>query len=366
MPLQRQSLIAIVCQTPYFRSELLDAINTLQETEYTVVMQDILPLSKQPVEKNYDIIVIELSNPEAYDIESLERINEKYPSTLTIILSPKTPIVTAFKEKRDKRDRTVVLWNQNSSNNTEPAQNYSKNVATVLALIKTQRVHRIRTSIRSNGKLTEGGRLSKEYSLLVIGSSTGGPEALTHIIPKLPANLDVPVLTVQHMPPDFTYRMAISLNEKSNIEVIEAKKGDSVLPGIVYIAPGGRHMTVKAISREPVLGIPDLRIDLNNDLPVNNCRPSVDVLLFSVARQVKSRVLAVILTGMGSDGCKGVEELKSRNAYCITQSKETCVVYGMPKAVVDAGLSDEQVPLDLIASRVTQLINNPSVKTNSV
>lgn len=193
------------------------------------------------------------------------------------------------------------------------------------------------------------GRMA-DFVAVAIGVSTGGPNALGEMIPHLPGELPVPVLLVQHMPPGFTASLAEHLDRRSKIRVKEGVEGEAVNPGTVYIAPGGKHMVLR---RMPEGG---LIVGLNEQPPVNSCRPSVDVLFRSMAAQLDAPVLSVIMTGMGNDGCDGVRALKRQSGYCLSQTEKTCVVYGMPMAVDEAGLSDEQVPLDLLASRVAQLV----------
>lgn len=185
--------------------------------------------------------------------------------------------------------------------------------------------------------------------VVAIGVSTGGPMALHQVLPKLPAELEVPVLIVLHMPVGFTRTLAEDLNRRSAIRVKEAEMGESVQPGVAYLAVGGQHLVVQRRDGQRVLL-------LTGEPPVNSCRPSVDVLFASVAEAyIPSRVVAVILTGMGTDGLAGIRVLHAGGAYTMAQNEATCVVYGMPRAVVDAGLADEVVPLDQIAERIAAL-----------
>ncbi|MFH0920650.1 MAG: chemotaxis-specific protein-glutamate methyltransferase CheB [Fibrobacterota bacterium] len=195
-------------------------------------------------------------------------------------------------------------------------------------------------------------RLPDTLDLVVLGVSTGGPEALSRVIPALPADLGVPVVLVQHMPPHFTRSLAESLGKKSALEVVEAVSDGELRPGRVYIAPGGQHLVVREHQGR-------LYAMLNADPPENSCRPSVDVLFRSVAGACGDRgVLAVILTGMGSDGLRGVEALKKKKCYCLTQNEATCVVYGMPRAVDDARFSDESLPVSGMAARITEIVRH--------
>lgn len=189
--------------------------------------------------------------------------------------------------------------------------------------------------------------------LVAIGVSTGGPNALKSVVPRLPRDLGVPVLLVQHMPATFTKALAESLDRESELSIKEAEEGEAAQAGTVYVAPGGRHMVVR---KEGQGAIERLVIGLTDDPPVNSCRPAADVLLQSLAKADPGRVLAVIMTGMGSDGMAGVAAIKQRGGYCLSQSEDSCVVYGMPRAVDEAGLSDERVPLDELAARILALV----------
>lgn len=187
------------------------------------------------------------------------------------------------------------------------------------------------------------------YWVTAIAVSTGGPEALSRVVPRLPAGYPMPVVIVQHMPPLFTLSLARSLDGKSPMNVVEAADGDVLKAGTVYLAPGGRHLT---ITREGTQSV----CRLNDDAPEQSVRPAADVLFRSLARiGGPQRVLAAVMTGMGEDGLAGMRLLKAAGAWCLTQAEATCVVYGMPRAVDVAGLSDESVALDALAGRLVSL-----------
>ena len=193
----------------------------------------------------------------------------------------------------------------------------------------------------------------EQVDIIVIGVSTGGPNALNELIPRLPSEIGVPILLVQHMPPMFTASLAYSLNNKSALTVKEAEDGEFVKPNTVYIAPGGFHMETLANRRGHVI------IRLNEGPQENSCRPAIDVLFRSVAKTYEKNILALIMTGMGNDGARGVKAIKGNsNCYCITQTENSCVIYGMPKAVDQLNLSDEQVDLSNLAERITVLTKN--------
>jgi protein-glutamate methylesterase cheB len=180
--------------------------------------------------------------------------------------------------------------------------------------------------------------------IVVVGSSTGGPQALQTVITSLPEDFPCPVVVVQHMPPGFTNALAGRLHCVSKVRVQEARDGDILKPGCVYIAPGDRHLRVLSESGAR-------RIVLSDEPPVGNHRPAVNVMYDSVAHLGKD-VVAVILTGMGNDGREGMRKIKANGGYCIAQDEATCIVYGMPKSVIDAGLADEICPLPQIAHAI--------------
>ena len=197
--------------------------------------------------------------------------------------------------------------------------------------------------------ITSGRRPPARIEVLVVGVSTGGPNALHVFVPKLPADLPFPVLCVQHMPPLFTASLAERLDRDSALGVEEGVEGRKLENGRMYIAPGGHHMTV--------VRAPDgrLQIRLSDSAPVNSCRPAVDVLFRSVEEVVGGGVVSVILTGMGSDGASGVRGLRAKGAWSIAQDEASSVVWGMPGAIVQQGLADEIFPLDRIADRIAEL-----------
>jgi len=187
--------------------------------------------------------------------------------------------------------------------------------------------------------------------LILIASSTGGPMALDTLFRSWPSQIGSPVLVVQHMPPGFTKILAESFEKKYRSGISEGVQGESLREGHVLIAPGGHHMLLEESGERMKT------VRLTDTAYVNGVRPAADILFQSVAEQYRGKnVLAVILTGMGNDGTRGVRLLKDAcNCFCITQSERPCVVYGMPKCVSEAGLSDETVHLEDISARIGQI-----------
>ncbi len=190
-------------------------------------------------------------------------------------------------------------------------------------------------------------RLVGPAKIVIIGVSTGGPDALAHVLPMLPAELPVPLLIAQHMPPVFTTMLAARLSSKSQLEVRECVSGERLSVGCAIIAPGDFHMVVEPQNESVVL-------KTHQGPRENFCRPSVDVLFRSVATVFRERTLAVVLPGMGQDGLKGCEMLRSYGARVYVQNEATSVVWGMPGFVARAGLADKVLPLDQVASEIVR------------
>ena len=181
---------------------------------------------------------------------------------------------------------------------------------------------------------------------VVIGSSTGGPSALNQVLPALPGDISAGILVVQHMPPGFTRSLAARLAEASAIAVKEAEAGDRLADGVALVAPGGHHMSVSD----------DGEVVLSTDPPRNGVRPSVDTTMESAARVYGDRLVGVVLTGMGKDGAAGMAAIKAAGGRTIAEHESTCVIYGMPKAVIEQGLADVVVPIQEVADAIVELV----------
>jgi two-component system chemotaxis response regulator CheB len=191
---------------------------------------------------------------------------------------------------------------------------------------------------------------SSRLELVLIGVSTGGPAALLRVLPIIPKDVGVSIVVVQHMPPLFTQSLAENLAAKCSLQVREAVDGDRLEAGQVLIAPGGRQLRF--------LAVPDGlgRVQLTDDPPENNCKPSIDYMFRSASLVLPGRSMAVILTGMGNDGTLGLRLLKRHGCFTIAQDEASSVVFGMPKAAIEAGVIDVVLPLDAIAGRIVAAV----------
>lgn len=192
--------------------------------------------------------------------------------------------------------------------------------------------------------LTRSVVASYDGSIIFVGSSTGGTEAIKTLLMGLPAD-SPPVLVVQHMPEMFTAAFAKRLDGLCALHVVEAQDGDPVCAGVVFIAPGHSHMRIRRAGSSFV-------VDLSQSPPVNRHRPAVDVLFNSAAELIGKRAIGVILTGMGKDGANGLKLMHDAGAYTMAQDKDSCVVFGMPRAAIEVGAVDEVVSLSALAERL--------------
>lgn len=321
-----------------------------------------------------DLVLLDVEMPEMNGLEALKEIRRRHPSTSVIMVSG-TNMSSAEITLRCLEQGALDFLRKPEGSDAEASRNELRDklrplMRHVQTRMNLQRGTGLKPAAASVPPLHPPPVLApppqplrpptrialpSRIDIVGIGVSTGGPNALAEVIPRLAADFPVPVLLVQHMPPLFTASLAEHLNQKSPLSVREAKDGEPILPGQVLIAPGGNHMVVRRRTegegREsfPIVG-------LNENPPENSCRPSVDVLFRSIAAQYEGNMLAVVMTGMGNDGCEGVRAMKRRGCTCLTQSEASCVVYGMPLAVDEAGLSDEQVPLERLADRINYLV----------
>ena len=197
----------------------------------------------------------------------------------------------------------------------------------------------------------------KIKNIFAIGTSTGGPKALQSVIPLIPKDMPATYLIVQHMPPVFTKLLAERLDSVSNISVREAEQNEVIKAGVAYIAPGGYHMLVDYDKRKG-----DVRIKLSKMSPIRGLRPAANMLFNSLAETGLTNLVGIIMTGMGTDGCEGLINMKLKNnAHIIAESEESCVIFGMPKAVINAGIADKIVPVTRITN---EMINYVGVDSN--
>ena len=308
------------------------------------------------------VVLQDIEMPEMSGIEVLESIKAEYPEVEVVLVSGANARGADIVVEGLSKGAVDFIAKPEGGSLEENKAQLKRELRYVLMGVRARSIHRGDAARRRDAappvaaqpmRARPPGSLAKHVALVGIGISTGGPQALAQVVPRFPANLRVPVVIVQHMPPLFTSSLARSLNENSQVRVREAEDGEALDPGTIYIAPGGIHM---AVARRMNGSRAEHYVALQDTPPINSCKPSVDLLFESIAATVGGRALVVVMTGMGQDGVEGVGTVKRVGGYCITQSEETCVIFGMPQAVDAAQMSDESVVVSGLANRLTTLV----------
>lgn len=357
--LQRRIRVLVVDDSTVIRRLLSDILTEDQEIEVAgTAANGRIAIAKIP-QVNPDVVTLDMEMPEMDGLTTLVEIRKVYPKLPIIMFSTLTSrgatatldalslgandyvakpanvgsVMTAMQAVRQElvpKVKGLCDW-------------YNKRIDAATATTPARNGTAPRSINRIGGLLRQRG--NAVVDIVAIGVSTGGPNALATVLPKLTPELPVPVVIVQHMPPVFTKHLADRLNSYCSIEVVEAKNGDVLSPGKAWIAPGNFHLTVRRKGSEAVLVT-------NQDPHENSCRPAVDVLFRSIAESYGPNALACVLTGMGQDGKRGCESIHDAGGFIIAQDEATSVVWGMPRAVVHAGLADSIQPLEEVATEI--------------
>lgn len=365
--------VLVVDDTIVYRKAVSDVIEEIPGVELAGVAHNgKIALAKIKTLKP-DIITLDIEMPVMNGLELLTELQKSFPKIGVIMLSTLTAEGSDMTMRALELGAFDFLLKPQSKSQAEGKKEIKRLIKPMLtafarsktasSLLSRSTIHKRSSLVRKAGSptssvikrstpLTRKSPPRKTKSeIITIGISTGGPNALSQMLPMLPGNLGVPVLVVQHMPPVFTKSLANSLDKKCALRVKEADDGENIQPNVVYIAPGGKQMKLAAGADGQ-----SRRIRLTNDPPENSCKPSVDYLFRSIGDYYVGRTTAVIMTGMGSDGTKGLEILKKKSAYIIGQDEASCVVYGMPKAPADLGYIDIVLPLNKIAKEITMSV----------
>ncbi len=322
---------------------------------------------KEAIEKikqnKYDVITLDIEMPVMDGLTTLKEIMKICP----------TPVVMMSSLTKEGEQITLDALNLGAVDFiTKPKNVFSVSSDEIKACI----IDKIKNARKANMKMVRYSSLSlsrnnnytkipNEYNvikhnigsadtiktIIAIGTSTGGPRALHEVIPNISGKVNAPVLIVQHMPKGFTKSLAERLDLISSVKVKEAEDGEILKNGWAYIAPGGVHMKIKSF------GADKFKIFLDDSENVNGHKPSVDAMMFSVSKSSVREVVSVVMTGMGNDGAKGIETLKTeKNAKTIAEDEKTCIVFGMPKAAIETGKVDFIVPLNKIADEINKIM----------
>jgi two-component system, chemotaxis family, protein-glutamate methylesterase/glutaminase len=306
-----------------------------------------------------DLVTMDVEMPGLNGIETVRALRQSHPRLRVIMLSTLTREGAAIVlEALLAGANDYVTKPTGSLSPEQTVQHLAKELlpkirALVLPPIKSSaprsKAPPLSPSPTSPAKQNKTARLPpRRFHLVVIGSSTGGPNALAEVFSKIPRTFPLPIVIVQHMPPMFTKVLAERLDKESPLSFCEGAHGQICLPGHVYLAPGGYHVEVHQSRGQ-------FQLHLQQEPPEQSCRPSVDVLFRSAAQLSGVHTLGVVLTGMGRDGCASSAQIKERGGWILAQNQATSVVWGMPGSVVEAGLADEVLPLGEMAEALLRL-----------
>jgi two-component system chemotaxis response regulator CheB len=347
--------VLIVDDSAFMRNALTSMLSSDPEIQVISTARDGLEAIEKVASLRPDIVTMDIEMPRMDGITALRQIMEKTP----------VPVIMVSSLTTDGAKVTLDALNLGASDFIpKNISELSVNIIKIKELLidKIKQIARkgiVRKRIQIPERAREAQKTAevlkqmpvrttgeRKVSIVSIGASTGGPKALQDIIPLLPKDFPVPIVIAQHMPQNFTGPFAERLNQMSRITVKEAEEGEPLKPGTAFIAPGrGNMRVVRRRGIETIISISDNREEFIY-------RPSVDALMLTISENYPGRALGVILTGMGNDGLKGLTAVKKTGSRIFAQNEETCVVYGMPKAVVDAGIADKVLPIEEIAGEI--------------
>jgi len=307
-----------------------------------------------------DIVTLDVEMPGMDGLAALKIIMEQMPLPVLMVSSLTTESAQATMQAFDLG--AVDFISKDLSNVSANIKNIKADLIDKIKQIAHSRLiqtrFRMRRLVQLSRDKNEGTKprlnpisfksVMKDLNAVVLGVSTGGPQALLKIVPKIPENFPIGIAIVQHMPPNFTKTLADRLNCISKVTVKEAEHGENMERGKVLIAPGGKHMTLANNGSRVIVEVsPD---------PVNTLyRPSADIMMSSAVTAFQSPLLGIILTGMGKDGVVGLKQIKSKGGYVIAQDEESCVIFGMPRVAIEEGVADSVMSLDNISASLNQL-----------
>lgn len=347
--------ILVVDDSALMRRVMCDIINSDNNFQATEYCRDGLEAYEKLKKKSYDGVVLDLNMPHMDGLQLLECLQKDGIKARVIVVSSpescKDADATIHAMQRGAADFVTKPGNVKEAKGEDFKRRLILVLNTVCRVTSVTRVARAGTKAEQpqlpHTRLKASGGRNR---LIAIACSTGGPKALQSVIPYLPENLDAPIVLVQHMPAGFTKSMAERLDEMSKVSVTEAKDGDRLEKGHVYVAPGGSHMLVTQG------GEGTHKIVLDAATPaIGGLKPCANITFESLSRTGYNEIICVVLTGMGSDGTNGIISLShSKPIHVIAQDENTCVVYGMPKCIADTGIVDEVVPLKDVAKSITK------------
>jgi two-component system, chemotaxis family, protein-glutamate methylesterase/glutaminase len=352
-----------------FAAHAEDRLSELPRMELCGVARDGVECLEAVKELRPDVLVLDLEMPRLNGLDVLERLGRVSPGLPVVMCSSHTEHGARSTLEALARGASDYVMKPSAQRNfAEALQSLSMQLLPKIAALAKGGTRRGQETGKQTGKnfhqssLDGRSRSNAAVEVIVIGLSTGGPSALEHLLPKLPKDFAVPILIVQHMPKLFTGALAERLDGCCALRVEEAYDGAVIQPGMVWLAPGDAHMEVT--SRLAVLGEMDgaegvrrSMVRLHQREPLNHCRPSVDYLFHSAARVHGAGTLALMMTGMGSDGLEGARAIHQRGGVVLAQDEGTSAVWGMPGRVSEAGIASATLPLWALAGELQQRVS---------
>ncbi len=342
----------IVDDSAYMRVVLKDMLESDAEIEVVGAAKDGLEAVADVGSLKPDVVLLDIQMPRMDGIATLQRIMKENP-TRVIMLS-------AMDKKDDQLPikalemGAVDFISKPSGPVSIDIVNFTERITDIVKTCASARVEALQRARDAHPhKLTAMKKqATKNFRSIVIAASTGGPRALETIFAALPSDLPAPIFIVQHIPEDFSVSFARRLDSAKGPRVVLAIDGQRVERGVAYLAPGGRHLKLKW------KGAMTLQTQLDDGAPVNFVKPSADILFESAADCLPNQTLAVVLTGMGSDGMEGARAIKKSGGKVIVQDEQSSIVFGMPRAVIDEGIADEVLPLEEIPRAIIEFLED--------
>ncbi|MGO9481562.1 MAG: protein-glutamate methylesterase/protein-glutamine glutaminase [Candidatus Kryptoniota bacterium] len=346
--------ILVVDDSAFMRKAISMMIEEDPELEVVATARDGLEAIQKVKELKPDLVTLDVEMPRMDGITALKKIMAENPLPVLMVSSLTVEGARA----------TIEALSAGAVDFIPKQLSY---ISLDIMKIKADLIEKIKAITRNSARVFSGSMSNRvsaprkrgsfmrsNAQIVAIGVSTGGPFSLQKVIPSLPENFPLPIAIVQHMPPNFTKSLAERLDSISRVEVCEAENGMELSRGKVFIAPGGLHLKFKRDTEKPS----KVKVVVSKSPTTTLHCPSVDVMFESANEVFGGRVLVTVMTGMGKDGLEGAKLVKSAGGKVVAQSEETCVVYGMPKAIIDAELADVVVPLEEIASTITAAVSS--------
>jgi len=343
--------VLIVDDSAFMRNTLSNMISEDPDIKVIGIARNGMEAIEKVAQLKPDIVTLDIEMPKMNGIEALKQIMSKNPVPVLMVSSLTTDDARITLEALEIGAVDFIPKNLSdlSINILKIRNSLIEKIKKIgkkgLPLYKKRQTSKRLEMPRGNDYASH-----RKINIVAIGSSTGGPKALQNILTSLPKDFPVPILIAQHMPPVFTKPFAERLNQLTALEIKEAEHGEPIKKGIVYIAPGIGHMSV--VRKR----ITETTISISENKKEYIYKPSVDALMLSAVENFSGHVLGIILTGLGNDGLKGMKEIKNSGGRTIAESEATCVVYGMPKAVVESGVADKIVPVEEIAGEIINCV----------